>query len=191
MQIRRSRLVLVPTLVLASLIQACGQPPVPVKSASSSATSAELPAGHPPVASGTAGMPAAGDHADPSGHAQVAAGEFHFSGRLRISDELHARQDAAVFLSVRDQRTNELILSTRHTMDEFEEDGETWVAAFRLDDSSRMMGGTSRPRDVSVKAAYTPGGMLPAIGSTQPVGGSVTRTIGARAGVTDLEIVLE
>ena len=68
-------------------------------------------------------------------------------------------------------------------MDEFEEDGETWVAAFRLDDSSRMMGGTSRPRDVSVKAAYTPGGMLPAIGSTQPVGGSVTRTIGARAGV--------
>jgi hypothetical protein len=54
-----------------------------------------------------------------------------------------------------------------------------------------MMGGASRPRDVSIKASYTPGGMLPAIGSTQPIEGEVTKTTAARAGVEDHEIVLQ
>jgi hypothetical protein len=195
MPIRRTRAVLVSSLVIASL-SACGRPPVPVEDASAPTkpTTRELPPGHPPTSDAAPAAPAGNPHASGApgdASAQVQATEFHFSGTIRIAQELHDRTGAAVFLSVRDQATSELILSSRHAMGEFEQDGETWVAPFRLDDTHRMMGGTSRPRDVAMKASYTPGGMLPAIGSTEPIAGEVTVVVPARAGVEDHEIVLE
>ena len=193
MLICRSHLVLVPTVLLAALIQACGPPPVPVKSTPQPTSSRTLPPGHPTTGAASAAMEGHSDDADHAEHAapaQVSAEDFHFAGTLRISEELYARGDSAVFISIRDQLTNQPILSTRHTMAEFKQDGDTWVAPFKLDDSNRMMGGSARPRDVSVKVAYTPGGKLPAIGSTQPIAGSVTKMTAAKAGVEGLEIVI-
>ena len=201
MLIRRSRLALVLPLVLV----ACGQPPVPVEQEPSAASRApaahsqtqqapaELPPGHPPMDAPTETAPALppGHGGGGGGGDQVSAEEFFFAGTVRITSELHAAQKAAVFLSVRDRATNSLVLSTRHTMDAFAAAGGSFELPFRLDDSNRMMGGTARPRDVRVLVKYSPMGMLPPIGSTEPIEGAVEAGTDATAGVTDLVLSLE
>lgn len=196
-----SRSTLVPSLVLASsLVLACGQPPVPVSESQSSggapragapAAGGGLPDGHPPIDGGGA-PPAPEGHGGgaPTGD-QVEAAEFHFAGTLSLTEELHAKERAAVFLSVRSRDTNELLLSTRHTMDRFNSVDGAWTLDFRLDDSNRMMGGTSRPREVVVKALFSPMGMLPPIGSTQPLEGAVEAVVDAEAGADGLALTLE